>query len=318
MYTEAKLMFLVCESPLHAGSGSDLDYIDNPIQRERHTGYPKIESSSLKGALRERFTDLAKLKKDQNLEAQIEAGFGPDHKNGGEHQGALGFSDARLLLMPVKSVKGIFAWVTCPAALQRLEQDMKMVDPEFKINQVPIEHEQALFFGVADKHPLTLDGKKIMLEEFVFEGANASEEGIFKATDKDLASWLATNLFPKKELEYWHEQLKNKLVILSDDDFRYFAEYTTEVITRNRIDTDTGTVAQGALFTEEYLPADSVMYALVMSHAEFVKGGNGKSAEEIMTDFSGTLQAVDQVNNRFQLGGNASIGKGLLRTVLIE
>ncbi|MCX7999648.1 MAG: RAMP superfamily CRISPR-associated protein [Leptospiraceae bacterium] len=55
MYKIAKPFFLLCQSSLHVGSGNEIGLIDLPIQREKHTNFPKIESSSLKGALREFF-----------------------------------------------------------------------------------------------------------------------------------------------------------------------------------------------------------------------------------------------------------------------
>ena len=61
MYKNAKPLFFMCETPLHAGSGSDLGIVDLPIQRERHTNFPKVESSSLKGALREGFENGKEL-----------------------------------------------------------------------------------------------------------------------------------------------------------------------------------------------------------------------------------------------------------------
>ena len=57
MFKIARPLFLICETPLHAGSGDALGVVDLPIQRERHTGFPKIEASSLKGALRESFEE---------------------------------------------------------------------------------------------------------------------------------------------------------------------------------------------------------------------------------------------------------------------
>lgn len=53
MYQLAKPLFFRTETPLHAGSGSDLGHIDLPIQREKHTDLPNIQSSSLKGAFRQ-------------------------------------------------------------------------------------------------------------------------------------------------------------------------------------------------------------------------------------------------------------------------
>jgi CRISPR-associated protein Cmr4 len=56
--------------------------------------------------------------------------------------------------------------------------------------------------------------------------------------------------------------MKEKLIILSNDDFKDFVTLSTEVITRIKINPDTGTVEKGALFTEEYLPSDTILYSL--------------------------------------------------------
>ena len=63
MFKQAKPLFLIVETPLHAGSGSDLGIVDLPIQREQHTDYPKIEASGLKGSIREIFQ--AKASEDE-------------------------------------------------------------------------------------------------------------------------------------------------------------------------------------------------------------------------------------------------------------
>jgi CRISPR-associated protein Cmr4 len=312
MYKHCNLMFMICESPLHAGSGSDLDFIDNPIQRERHTGYPKIESSSLKGALRERFSEIIGRRTNG-----IETAFGPeDPSAGSERQGSLGFSDARLLLFPVKSMKGVFAWVTCPAVLERFIQDMRKVDSQQAFDilpHLPLNEGEAFVFS----EELTMQDMKgndrIILEDFDFEARLDAE---LKIGDLTLQKWLANQLFPAAIYEYWHGELTDRLVIVSNDDFTDFVELTTEVITRNKIDPSTGTVQKGHLFSEEYLPADAVLYSLVMSHAEFHKRGNGKEAHEIMDFFINSL--TQKLKNAFQAGGNATIGKGLLRTVLIN
>ena len=307
-------MFMVCESPLHAGSGSDLDFIDNPIQRERHTGFPKIESSSLKGALRERFSEELGR---ENWELGIAFGPVSDNSNPEKaHQSSLGFTDARLLLFPVKSVKGVFAWVSCFSVLEKFKNEMnKAGNSEFAINPVlPLSSGEALVFS--DK--LVVDNgaqKSLILEEYSFE---AKDDADVKVGEDMFSVWLANHLFPTGQFEYWNNELKNKLVILSDNDFADFVELTTEVITRNKIDSATGTVAQGHLFTEEYLPADSVLYSLVMAHSEFGKKKENetrKSAEENLDFF--TKKMTTNFNNSFQAGGNATIGKGLIRSILI-
>jgi len=55
MTSKIKPFFIKSITPLHVGSGSDLGVVDLPIQRESHTGFPKIEASSLKGSIRSEF-----------------------------------------------------------------------------------------------------------------------------------------------------------------------------------------------------------------------------------------------------------------------
>lgn len=339
MFTEKRLMFLVCESPLHAGSGSELDFIDNPIQRERHTNFPKMESSSLKGAIRERFAALCNVDKKLGEEADkdaaakkleadktlFNAAFGALQKEqtpGDERQGGLAFTDARLLLFPVKSMKGVFAWITCPFVLKRFEEDLKRVKNENPplVDDVKIQPAKGKAICFSNDLVITTkvpdeekggDAKKekynVILEEYAFEKQEAKDIALNK--------WLADKIFPKNDLQFWNRLLQNNLVIVSDNDFADFTELSTEVITRNQIDAEKGTVKNGHLFTEEYLPADSVLYTVVMAHAEFAKNGQGKSDKDVMSFF--TVNMNDQFKNAFQSGGNATIGKGLLRTVIL-
>ncbi len=57
---------------------------------------------------------------------------------------------------------------------------------------------------------------------------------------------------------------------------------STEVITRTKIDNETGTVEDGALFTEEYLPTDSVLYSLVFASDEYGKKRETENAKWVM------------------------------------
>jgi len=91
---------------LHPGSGSELGIVDLPIQRERHTGYPKIEGSGLKGSLREAIyssnkeieinSQKIKIKYNEgNAEKEtdyLSLVFGP--KQGDEHAGSIAFTKA--------------------------------------------------------------------------------------------------------------------------------------------------------------------------------------------------------------------------------
>lgn len=310
MFQQARPLFLTCETPLHAGSGDALGIVDLPIQRERHTSFPKIEASSLKGALRESFEE----NKGRN-DAELLKAFGPD-ESASEHAGALGFTDARLLLFPVKSMKGVFAWITCPKVLTRLSEDLKLSLGLEITDIASVADGLALSLGSSDNLAFG-GGGHFVLEEYTFAKANGTTPQI---NGKSLADWLADNLFANGS--FWHDKAKADILILSDNDFKDFVNLSTEVITRVKIDNETGTVQSGALFSEEYLPAESVLYSLVLASPEFVKkdekdkNGEKKNrpekADAMMNFF------VDNINSVIQLGGNATLGKGLLRTNIVS
>jgi CRISPR-associated protein Cmr4 len=308
MYKIAKPLFMHCQSPLHAGSGSDLGIVDLPIQRERHTSFPKIESSSLKGALREAVEYKVNSKSFSKLDeddVKIHRVFGYDSgglskseedalktalKDGGKDEktdfaGAVGFTDARLLLFPIKSMKGVFAWATCERVLKQFVVDMQLTGDDNLSLGIPT------LASVSNSSALIVGDKKVILEEYTF---NVDKNGNVDALATTLANYLGI-------LE---TDLKAKLIILPDDDFKDFVNLSTEVITRTKIDNATGTVATGALFTEEFLPAESVMYSLVMAHDEF-RANSDFTANEVMNFFDTHLPRI------VQIGGNATLGKGL-------
>lgn len=332
MYRKAHPLFLICNTPTHVGSGSDLGIVDLPIQRERHTGFPKFEGSSLKGSLREAFERAINSRKFSNADdpdtmihrlfGYDEGSLSTDQKNalnrhfqkakGKDKEqtsfaGAVGFSDARLLLFPVKSMKGVFAWITCPKVLQQFKKDMDLAS----LTGIPVPSDDGL---VAKGNKITIQAgtqKKVLLEEYAFDVKE--DEGL-----EELGQWLSDHIFQDAD-QYWKDKIKTDIVVIPDNDFKDFVNLSTEVITRTKIDNNTGTVAQGALFTEEYLPAESVMYALALTAAEFraepeeQEGGiSPLDKDEVFSFFKTHLPDV------IQIGGNATLGKGIIRSKLLN
>ncbi len=255
-----KPFFIKVVTPLHTGSGSDLGVVDMPIQRESHTSFPKIEASSLKGSIRSEFTS-------NHSEEDAEKIFGT-----GDEAGKLGFSDARILFFPVKSVKGVFAYITCPMVIDRLIEDLSIKNRFDKIEKV-----EKNTIPETTKNKLLIDNKAILvLEEYQFEVKECVKT-------KKMAEYLS------KELEI--DELKDRVVVLDDDDFKDFVTLSTEIITRIKIDNETGTVDKktGALFTEEYLPTETIMYALAL----------------------GVVAEIKDINT-LQVGGNSTLGKGII------
>jgi CRISPR-associated protein Cmr4 len=160
---------------------------------------------------------------------------------------------------------------------------------------------------------LFIKDDKIVLEEYTFE-INKDNNG--EGTCSKFAEWLSKKVIPSgNEYNYWQEKIKNDVVVLQDDDFRDFVNLSTEVITRTKIDNETGTVQSGALFTEEYLPSETILYSLALATPIFnnKKGvfpkTNDKNEEyRVIEYFAKGLPEV------IQIGGNATIGKGIVRT----
>jgi CRISPR-associated protein Cmr4 len=132
MITDTTTLYLYVETPLHAGVGSGLSSIDLPIQRERTTQYPMIQGSGIKGKLRATAEDAEKKK--TFLQEDIDILFGPstntsNAKNkttatSNDHAGALIAGDARILLFPVRSLNGVFAYTTSYDVLSRFKRDV--------------------------------------------------------------------------------------------------------------------------------------------------------------------------------------------------
>lgn len=311
MFKISKICTILCETPLHAGSGSDLGFVDLPIQREKHTEFPKIEGSSMKGAIRESFErrigsqipNLGEIKKES-----ISLVFGPEgDPNQDAHSGAIAISDARLLLFPVKSMNGVYAYTTCRKVLSRFLSDFKLAYPnQGKIFDLPDEK-------TVTENPNILipNQSKVVLEEYTLDVKKDNKTS--KAAD-----WIANELIPKDpEYDYIREKIKKDLIVLTDNDFKNFTNLSTEVITRTAIDSKTGTVKDKALFTEEYLPSESILYFLTFAGPVFNENKGifqsaEKKEEELVMEFltKGLPPAI-------QIGGNATLGKGLCRLQFI-
>jgi CRISPR-associated protein Cmr4 len=265
------ILYLHALTPLHPGSGAALGAVDLPVQRERHTDWPVIPGSSIKGVLRETT--------ENGLRHRL---FGAGD-NDGTSAGALSFTDARVLAFPVRSLKGVFVWVTCPQALQRWRRDGALVGKEPPVPKLSIDESSAL--SLQDS-PCIHEGK-LILEEFVFNTKSAALD-FFEAFDGED---------------------RKRLVVVDDTNFTHFAKYCTEVTARIRLKEDTKTAAEGALFYQEFVPAETLFYSLVLS-APSRRKEQPATAQQNLDAF--------QHPTTIQIGGDETTGKGLCALRLVK
>jgi CRISPR-associated protein Cmr4 len=85
-----------------------------------------------------------------------------------------------------------------------------------------------------------------------------------------------------------------------------------EVSTRVRINRDTRTVAKGALWTEEALPAESVLWSTL--YFERTRGDLKESAAAARDRLRGALFEGGQINGGglLRVGGDVGTGRGLM------
>ena len=269
------IVYIQTITNLHIGSGTGLGVIDMPVQRERITGYPVIPSSSLKGVLRSRYKN-----NDENHVFGNRNDKDENNEKNNVETGGLCFFDGKLLFYPVRSLKGTYLLITCPSVLKRFERDSKAICkdiavPDFKLSSGQI---------ITDNEECVISHNKVVLEEFPFA-----------KTDGDLSG--LKNLFPA---------LEDKIAVLSDDDFSYFAKNASEVYARIAIEKETKIVKDGALFYQEFVPAETIFYSMVAVN------DSKQSAKNDVKDLG--IRAV--FPEYVQLGGNETIGKGLCKTYI--
>ena len=292
MFERQAAVFLYAVSPVHLGAGSAVGVIDNPIQRERHTGHPSFAGSGIKGAVRHGFEALGG---DRTL---IDRLFGPASQSGELHAGAVSFGDAQLIAFPVRSLKNGYVYATCPQALARAQRLLGLLGIAAGWT-VPGEVAQGRCLV---SNPELLSGDRLHLEAFEY-AAQVSQT--LPALSRDLA---ARALPADVAYEYFRNKIERDLVVLSDTDFAYFVEYATLVEAHVRIDEATGTADSGGLFYTENLPPESLLVAPLMSSAtRSGRPGERLEATEVMAKLRTVLD-----NRLLQIGGDATTGRGLV------
>lgn len=281
---DAKLLFVHALSPLHAGTGQGVGVVDLPIAREKATNLPYLPGSSLKGVLR-----------DASPRDQRNAIFGPETTNADAYAGSVHFTDQRLLLMPIRSLRGTFAWVTSPLILRRFRRDVDMVQAkqQFPATIPTVPAEGCL---VTSTSVLVEDNNTVTLEDIPLASQSHAQMNAW-------ATSLAAVLFPGDE--EWQAIFASRLCLVHDEVFGFLVETATEVVARIALEEETKTVKKGALWYEESLPAESVLSGLVI-------------ASPVKADAETVFQTIGKlIAKPLQLGGNATVGRGLCQLKMV-
>lgn len=278
-----KVFHLHALSALHVGIGQAVGVVDLPIMRARASNLPIVPGSALKGVLRDEFDG-------QPAQQRL---FGPQEikDNQSAHAGALALGDAQLLILPVRALAGVVAFVTCPFVLARYAQDLAR-------SGVSVPAPAAVgteSCRVTANSVCQAGDAKVVLEDLDL----AAEPGA-----DDWAATIAAAIHPDDR--EWQQRFAEHFVIVADDVFGFLADTATEVRARVRIG-ESGTVAPGALWYEENLPAETVLWGVVAYGP--ARDGSGLGQTDVAREFSAGIGGAKLI----QIGGKATIGRGLVR-----
>lgn len=277
------ILGLLAQTSIHAGTGSTTGVIDLPIQREGHNGYPCIFGSSMKGALRTRA-------EAESSKESVKYVFGPSSNDEKiDHAGALMVSDARLLLLPIRSLTSQFKWVTCPAILKRFKNDAER-------------------FGVKADIDTTLltdiDNTSALVANDESTGHLFLEEYRFDAKKRHLDTTITTLILLMQD-DTAKDTLKKQLVIVSNDMFAHLCQHATPVNAHIAIESDTKMVKAGALWYEETLPPETLLYVGLNATKARAQGAE-MPADAIL----GAVTGLFTNKPWLQIGGNETVGMG--------
>jgi CRISPR-associated protein Cmr4 len=263
-----EIIGLLAETYIHPGAGQAAGAIDLPVARERTTQYPVIAGSGMKGAL----LDSAR---SNGLAEETNRLFGQQ-----DNAGQVLISDARLLLLPVRSLASSYFWLTCPYLLERFSRDAERAGKGIAVGDVAPS---------SDDKVLATDTGDIFLEERLFSVERPAPEALITAIGR---------LVPRDDTR---ARLGKQLAVITDDAFAWFAKYALPVQARNVLNEDTKTSKN--LWYEEALPPDTLMYFVVGERA------NGAAAE-IAAHLAG--------RRYLQTGGNETVGQGWFAVRRVE
>ena len=280
----AKLIGLLAETSIHPGAGQSSGVVDLPVAREAATDYPVVPGSSLKGALLSFVRHTGTDGKARISEGQRKTIFGAVETKSEDGKleggaGALLVSDARLLLLPVRSLHTASKWVTCPHLLERFTRDSQRAGSPVGVTTSSVS--AGGYLGASNG--------ALFLEERQFSHAGT------------IGADLLAALAPLIPHETTRARLKENLVVLQDDDFVWFARHGLAVQARNVLE-ETRKTSQN-LWYEEAIPADALLYTLLTERQD----GALDAVLDLFKD-----------RPYLQVGGNETVGMGWFAVALPE
>ena len=279
-FNESDLYIIQAVTNLHVGSGdNNFGIIDNQVQRDVLTGRPTINSSSLKGSLREYFDPENKSSQfiryvfgsppTEKNEVEDKNQKEKEDKSSKQEKGKFTFVSATLLSIPLRSNTKTFFRATSPEIIEEFISNLSSFD-------IKLEQEKLL---------QELANLKPNKEVFIFE--DIKNETIIEDTKTQ---------YIEKDLSSLEEILGKDIAIVENS---LLNDYCADlpIVARNHLENG----ESQNLWYEEIVPRESRFYFTVTKP----KNLDNKDSKNI-----GTYETKFDDMGMVQIGANATIGYG--------
>jgi len=293
IYSVVRVVGVEATTNIHVGSGSGL-VADVGVQRDEF-GFPCILSSSLKGSLKTALfyafasifaggggSGVSDPMKLARYAVSLLLGSEPDE--GETFESSIAVLDAYLLAMPVRSLKGVYTYITSSTLLARFKERLEILrdftnqkqtgssvnidnaiealDKVINVSKNIID--EALCIGDCNKVTIdtqgsveALKGRAVIAEEFIVKVSNVKEKDVLK---QDCALSDLENLLKMLIAD------DMPVLILSDDMAREVIDRGLIRVVRVKLGKESKTVSEGP-WTEEYVPRKTVFHTLFLFKA---------------------------------------------------
>lgn len=309
-YLHVDIAIVKAITHLHAGIGRGGELVDLPIQRDEF-GYPCVYSSSLKGALKTALLSAYSSLKDRNKAKEaVKLLLGSEPEEGETFESSIAILDAYLLAIPVRSLKGVYSYVTSPHLLKLFAERCSLLQAfrspkesgsptglceslKKDINELAsLKGMNAACVNSCDAIKINELGEKALLaEEFQVSIEEKGLEGL-----RSIVSKL---------------KLEKPLLVVSDDISRDIIERSLIRPRRIRLERGIKKVTEGALWTEEYLPRKSILHTMFL-----YKRPTSKERNASLENYVKNLKDFGLVGANFQV--DTSLGLTDQQTAIVS
>ncbi|MGC8597818.1 MAG: type III-B CRISPR module RAMP protein Cmr4 [Thermocladium sp.] len=340
-YEVRKLFLIEALTPMHPGLGKGSEgFVDLPVQRDE-LGFPTIWASSLKGAIKSSLL-LSCNNKQNNIDRiscrrKLLLIFGPESNEASTYASAITLLDARLILIPARSLKGVWTYVTSPHLLNYLLTYLDAVNDNNKLSD--LNNILSFIKNTIGKSAI-VSKKDIMIE---VDGKNriVLNEQELPAEYNDKLALFFNHISP----EIASIVNERGITVVNDDHINDIVRKSLMVQPRIKLDYASKTVTSGGLWMEEYLPQYTIMASVLICRRIKLANLNDNNLNDIIIKLAGNdarnddktkeelaniykkfieeLNYADNVLNTVKslssmmFGGKETVGKGLAKLIWI-